>query len=142
MHKGLISAAVCVNKKNLSVVFPYSEITVQLIQRRQWQFQRGALYKGMSRAEASSRGGWSGKRGRTMNACRSFLEAMEFKGLPFHFSLGLKYKGKKREWREGEKLRQQNVSKRGSLLLLISTCQIDRLTLPVNQQLLGSRLLL
>lgn len=74
-----------------------------------------------------------------MNACRSFLEAVEFKGLPFHFSLRLKYKGKKKKdgGRDGEraggKLRQQSVSKRGSLLLLILTFQIDRLTLPVNQ---------
>lgn len=30
-----------------------------------------------------------------MNTCHSFLEAMRFKGLPFHFLLRLKYKEKK-----------------------------------------------
>lgn len=42
-----------------------------------------------------------------MNTCQSFLEAMKFKGLPFHFSLRLKYKEKK----GGGGLRQQIVGK-------------------------------
>lgn len=32
----------------------------------------------------------------TMNTCHSFLEAMKFKGLPFHFLVRLKYKEKKK----------------------------------------------
>lgn len=35
-----------------------------------------------------------------MNSCHSSLEAMKFKGLPFHSVLGLKYK-EKREGEEG-----------------------------------------
>lgn len=97
-----------------------------------------------------------------MNTCQSFLEAMKFKGLPFHFALRLKYKGKKKgareRGREGGRLRQQNVSKtqrrRGTReredgeevsskpLLLILTLQIDWFKLPVNQHLHVSRLLI
>lgn len=36
---------------------------------------------------------------------------MRFKGLPFHFSLRLKYKEEREGGREGGKLRQQIVSK-------------------------------
>lgn len=32
-----------------------------------------------------------------MNSCHSSLEAMKFKGLPFHSVLGLKYKEKREE---------------------------------------------
>lgn len=39
-----------------------------------------------------------------MNTCHSFLEAMKFKGLPFHFSLRLKYKEKKREGGEAREI--------------------------------------
>lgn len=47
----------------------------------------------------------------TMNTCHSFLEAMKFKGLPFHFLVRLKYKEKKGGGWMGGKLRQQIVTK-------------------------------
>lgn len=91
-----------------------------------------------------------------MNSCHSSLEAMKFKGLPFHSVLGLKYKEKlegegARRWEEGREeiettdgAQRRKVDcglRRGSLkpLLFILTFEIDLLKMAANQPLHGSR---
>ena len=79
-----------------------------------------------------------------MNTCLSFPEAMKCKGLPFHFSLRLKYKGG-REGGEIETTERKEDSEEagtGEPLRFILTFQIDWFKPPVNQRLHGTRLLI